>query len=167
MSGILGFYLFVSNAPIYLHWFFSRVWENWLMVGGTLRRCIRMRFCLWILMYLGHLTKRVKSREGWMSPPRRKFLGFFLKRDPEPAEADAPPFDSTIVLPLAFFTYYQKGTTKAIRNCWIERNGSLVFTIWLKQIRTKGRSSRKIECREGGRYRKIKVGIAAKINSAG
>merc|ERR1719463_406468 len=29
--------------------------------------------------YLGHFTKRVRSRLGWMSPPRRKFLGAFSK----------------------------------------------------------------------------------------
>merc|ERR1719361_3156232 len=30
--------------------------------------------------YLGHFTKRVRSRFGWMSPPRRKFLGVFSNR---------------------------------------------------------------------------------------
>merc|ERR1719502_1157217 len=30
--------------------------------------------------YFGHFTKRVRSRLGWMSPPRRKFLGAFSKR---------------------------------------------------------------------------------------
>merc|ERR1719476_1162253 len=29
--------------------------------------------------YLGHLTKRVRSRFGWMSPPRRKLRGVFSK----------------------------------------------------------------------------------------
>lgn len=34
-----------------------------------------MRFCLWMRTYLGHLTKRVISRFGWMSFPIRKFFG--------------------------------------------------------------------------------------------
>merc|ERR1719282_1037319 len=29
--------------------------------------------------YFGQRTKRVKSRFGWMSPPKRKFLGVFSK----------------------------------------------------------------------------------------
>merc|ERR1719277_552761 len=29
--------------------------------------------------YLGHLTKRVKSRFGWMSPPNLKLRGVFSK----------------------------------------------------------------------------------------
>merc|ERR1719230_554604 len=29
--------------------------------------------------YFGHLTNRVRSRLGWMSPPRRKFRGVFSK----------------------------------------------------------------------------------------
>merc|ERR1719446_689138 len=30
--------------------------------------------------YLGHFTKRVRSRLGWMSPPRRELRGAFSKR---------------------------------------------------------------------------------------
>ena len=55
--------------------FASRAQENWLMMGGTLSRFRRTRFCRWIRTYLGHFTYRVRSRCGWMSPPMRKFFG--------------------------------------------------------------------------------------------
>ena len=77
------------------------------MVGGTLSLYMRILFCLWIRMYFGHLTKRVRSLFGWMSPPILKFLVLFLKRDalPEPP-VDVLPLDSTTFFPLtAFFTY--------------------------------------------------------------
>merc|ERR1712105_16478 len=58
----------------------SRVSVNWLMLGGTFNLCIRMALCLWSLMYLGHLTKRLRSRLGWISCPIPKFFGLFSKR---------------------------------------------------------------------------------------
>eukprot|EP00444_Apocalathium_aciculiferum_P044371 CAMPEP_0183542820 /NCGR_PEP_ID=MMETSP0371-20130417/42627_1 /TAXON_ID=268820 /ORGANISM="Peridinium aciculiferum, Strain PAER-2" /LENGTH=84 /DNA_ID=CAMNT_0025744153 /DNA_START=22 /DNA_END=276 /DNA_ORIENTATION=+ len=36
-------------------------------------------FMRWRRTYFGHLTKRVRSRFGWISPPNRKFLGVFSK----------------------------------------------------------------------------------------
>jgi hypothetical protein len=37
----------------------------------TLRRWLRITFCLWRRTYSGHLTKRVRSRLGARSPPVR------------------------------------------------------------------------------------------------
>eukprot|EP00444_Apocalathium_aciculiferum_P042454 CAMPEP_0183548752 /NCGR_PEP_ID=MMETSP0371-20130417/60969_1 /TAXON_ID=268820 /ORGANISM="Peridinium aciculiferum, Strain PAER-2" /LENGTH=71 /DNA_ID=CAMNT_0025752245 /DNA_START=14 /DNA_END=229 /DNA_ORIENTATION=+ len=37
-------------------------------------------FMRWRRTYFGQRTKRVRSRFGWMSPPKRKFLGVFSKR---------------------------------------------------------------------------------------
>merc|ERR1719245_928152 len=45
----------------------SRVWLNWLIGGGTFKRWKRIAFWRWSLMYLGHATKRLRSRLGWMS----------------------------------------------------------------------------------------------------
>lgn len=92
----------------YLLWFLSTVWVNWLMVGGTFSLTIRILFCLWIRMYLGHLTKRVRSFLGWMSPPILKLRALFLKRELLPAEAPAEAAPTTTFFPLtAFFTYYE------------------------------------------------------------
>lgn len=84
-------------------WFLSIVWENWLMAAGTLSLYMRIRFCLWMRTYFGHLTKRVKFLTGWMSPPIRKFLGDFLKRDALASSCLA--FPTTTFFPFtAFFT---------------------------------------------------------------
>jgi len=68
-------------------------------------------------MYLGHLTKRVRSLFGWMSPPILKFLVLFLKRDAFPlAPVDVLPLDSTTFFPLtAFFTY---DINEHVSNVW-------------------------------------------------
>merc|ERR1719219_953263 len=58
----------------------SKVFENWWTVGGTFSLCWMTAFCLWSLMYFGHLTNRDKSLFGWMSWPIPKFLDLFSKR---------------------------------------------------------------------------------------
>lgn len=62
-------------------------------------------------MYLGHLTKRVRSLFGWMSPPILKLRAFFSNNGllaacapfPTPAEAVTTffPFET-------FFTYNKR-----------------------------------------------------------
>lgn len=47
----------------------SKAWENWLIGGGIFKRFCRMALWRWMRMYLGHLTKRDKSRLGWMLFP--------------------------------------------------------------------------------------------------
>jgi hypothetical protein len=49
-------------------------------VAGTLSLVRRILFCLWKVMYLGHLTNLVKFLDGWMLLPSLKFLGLFSKR---------------------------------------------------------------------------------------
>ena len=71
------------------------------MVGGTLRRCKRIRFCLWIRTYFGHLTNLVRSLTGWISPPILKFLGDFLKS--EDFASFAVAFPTTTFFPLTAF----------------------------------------------------------------
>merc|ERR1719163_1984367 len=69
-SRVSGIY-FLHSFSTWAAWFLSMAQLNWLMAGGTfslmsmifLARCKRT--------YLGHLMKRVKSRLGWRSPPRR------------------------------------------------------------------------------------------------
>merc|ERR1719203_1947730 len=68
--------IFSSRSSV-AAWFLSMVMLNWLMAGGIFRRISMIFFMRCNRMYLGHRTKRVKSRFGWMSPPRRKFLGVF------------------------------------------------------------------------------------------
>ena len=57
----------VCSLPVCL----SRVCVNWLMAGGTFSRWYSTCFCRWRRMYLGHFTKRVRSRFGWILPPTR------------------------------------------------------------------------------------------------
>mmetsp|Transcript_49245 Transcript_49245/g.139046 ORF Transcript_49245/g.139046 Transcript_49245/m.139046 type:complete len:264 (-) Transcript_49245:13-804(-) len=78
-SLVSGTYL-LSSLSTCAAWFLSMVLLNWLMEGGTLRRMSRIRFMRCRRMHFGHLTNRVRSRFGWMSPPRRKFFGAFWKR---------------------------------------------------------------------------------------
>merc|ERR1711988_1651502 len=62
----LAFWLLLSG----LSWLSSRKsWPAW--------RWYKIRRERWIRTYLGHLTKRVRSPEGRMSPPMEKVLGFF------------------------------------------------------------------------------------------
>ncbi len=58
----------------------SKVWLNWLIGGGILSRCCKTFLCLWTRMYLGHLTKRLKSRVGWISCPIPKFRTLFSNK---------------------------------------------------------------------------------------
>ena len=68
LNGPLGLVLVMEiwkYQPVCL----SSVWVNWLIEGGTLRRWYSTALCLCSRMYFGHLTKRLKSRFGWISPP--------------------------------------------------------------------------------------------------
>ena len=56
----------ILQVPVCL----SSVCENWLMLGGTFSLCMMMARWRCRRMYLGHLTKRLKSRFGWMSWPK-------------------------------------------------------------------------------------------------
>lgn len=57
-------------------WFLFKVFLNWLTLGGTFNLCNKTFFCLCKRIYLGHLTKRVKSLPlGKTSLPILKFFG--------------------------------------------------------------------------------------------
>ena len=58
-----GAYL-AANLKTWAAFCLSKVWENWLMEGGTFNRCWSTCRCLWSLMYAGHRTNRVRSRFG-------------------------------------------------------------------------------------------------------
>merc|ERR1719446_531968 len=77
-SRVSGMY-FLQSLSTCAAWFLSMAQLNWLIAGGTFKRIniIFLAFCK--RTYLGHLTKRVKSRLGWMAPPRRKLRGVFSK----------------------------------------------------------------------------------------
>jgi len=52
-------------------WFLSRVRvTNWFSTGGTFRRMLSTRRWRWMRTYLGHFTKRCRSRFGGGAPPR-------------------------------------------------------------------------------------------------
>lgn len=57
--------LYLANLPVWR----SNACVNWLIGGGTFRRCFRIASWRWRRMYLGHRTKRLRSRFGWMSCP--------------------------------------------------------------------------------------------------
>lgn len=59
----------------------SRAWRNWLMEGGTFRRCWRTARWRCRRTYLGQRTKRLKSRLGWMSWPASTKLKDFRTVD--------------------------------------------------------------------------------------
>jgi hypothetical protein len=90
---------FLAFFRLYLPWLESQALVNWLSAGGTLSLFIRILFCLWRRMYLGHLTNLVRSLVGWMDLPTPNFLGVTSKRPllwtcfffPAPAPA-APVF---------------------------------------------------------------------------
>ena len=73
-----GEYFFKSLKRT-LVWFLSRALENWAIVGGTLILVSKIRFCLWKVMYLGHLTNLVRFLLGWMSLPTLKLRGLLWK----------------------------------------------------------------------------------------
>ena len=85
-----------------LPWFLSRALENWAMAGGTLILVRRILFCLWKVMYLGHLTNLVRLRVGWILLPTLKFLGLFSKRGLAFFSAFFTPF--LAFTPLAYIT---------------------------------------------------------------
>ena len=87
---------FLSNLKRTLAWFLSRALENWAMAGGTLILVKRILFCLWKVMYLGHLTKRVRFLVGWMLLPTLKLRGLFSK--------SGFTFFSTFLAPFLAFT---------------------------------------------------------------
>merc|ERR1712096_163721 len=59
-------------------WRLSKVLENWLIAGGILMRLRSVILERWMRTYLGHLTKRVRSRfPGRTSPPMLYVRGFF------------------------------------------------------------------------------------------
>jgi hypothetical protein len=63
-----------KNIPL----FSDKVLRNWAIAGGTLSLSCKILFCLWILIFLGHFTKRVRSRPlGRMSLPTEKFFTRF------------------------------------------------------------------------------------------
>lgn len=66
---VLGFVKFE------LPWLESQALVNWLSAGGTFSLFIRILFCLWTRMYLGHLTNLVRSLFGWTDLPTPNFLG--------------------------------------------------------------------------------------------
>ena len=83
----LSFFCLLSSGRYFfkslnrtLVWFLSKVWENWAIVGGTLILERRILFCLWKVIYLGHLTNLVRLLLGWILLPILKFLGLFSKR---------------------------------------------------------------------------------------
>lgn len=47
----------------------SSAWVNWLIDGGTFSLWYSIALCLWRRMFLGHRTKRERSRFGCMSCP--------------------------------------------------------------------------------------------------
>ena len=71
---------FLSNLKRTLVWFLSRALENWAISGGTLILVKRILFCLWKVMYLGHLTNLVKFLLGWILLPTLKFLGLLWNK---------------------------------------------------------------------------------------
>ena len=79
----------------------SMVCSNWLRAGGDLSLKNMILFCLWILMYFGHLTNLVRFLTGWISPPTLWFLAALVKRD-EPDPEDLAPADVTVFLTTFF-----------------------------------------------------------------
>mmetsp|Transcript_74199 Transcript_74199/g.164091 ORF Transcript_74199/g.164091 Transcript_74199/m.164091 type:complete len:271 (-) Transcript_74199:22-834(-) len=77
-SAVSGSYFFSSFSSV-VAWFLSMAELNWLIAGGIFRRMSMIFFMRCKRTYLGHLTKRVRSRFGWMAPPRRKLRGVFSK----------------------------------------------------------------------------------------
>merc|ERR1712110_903330 len=67
----------LSRRKSWPAWRLSKVCLNWLIAGGILMRWYKMRRERWMRMYFGHLTKRVRSPDGRMSPPILKVRGFF------------------------------------------------------------------------------------------
>merc|ERR1712072_549164 len=74
---VSGFRLF-RRRKSWDAWRLSKVLENWLIAGGILMRLRSVILERWMRTYLGHLTKRVRSRfPGRTSPPMPKVRGFF------------------------------------------------------------------------------------------
>jgi len=73
---VSGLYL-LRSLKTWVAVFLSKTLLNWLIAGGTLRRCWRTTFWRWRRMYSGHLTKRERSLFGRTSWPIPKFFGVF------------------------------------------------------------------------------------------
>mmetsp|Transcript_23204 Transcript_23204/g.51539 ORF Transcript_23204/g.51539 Transcript_23204/m.51539 type:complete len:203 (-) Transcript_23204:220-828(-) len=56
LAALVSGWYFTSILNSSEAWFLSNVRVNWLMEGGTLRRCSRIFFWRWMRTYLGHLT---------------------------------------------------------------------------------------------------------------
>merc|ERR1719424_2231041 len=82
---------FLHSLSTCAAWFLSMAQLNWLMAGGTFSLMSMIFFAFCRRTYLGHLTKRVKSRLGWMAPPRRLLRGVFSKSGFFAAFFFAPP----------------------------------------------------------------------------
>merc|ERR1719198_647519 len=78
-SRVSGMY-FLHSFKTCAAWFLSMAQLNWLMAGGTFNRMSIIFLALCRRTYFGHLMNLLRSRFGWMSAPRRKFLGVFSKR---------------------------------------------------------------------------------------
>lgn len=70
----------LSFVKSILPWLESQALVNWLSAGGTFSLFMRILFCLWTRMYLGHLTNLVRSLFGWMALPTPNFLGVLSNR---------------------------------------------------------------------------------------
>merc|ERR1711918_170506 len=75
-------------------WRLSKVLENWLIAGGILMRLSRVILARWRRTYLGHLTKRVRSRFGMMAPPMENVRGFFSTAERGNSTLGADPLDT-------------------------------------------------------------------------
>merc|ERR1719291_1562620 len=62
-SRVSGLYFFNKRRSV-AAWFLSMVMLNWLMAGGIFKRMSMIFFMRCRRTYLGHLTKRVRSRLG-------------------------------------------------------------------------------------------------------
>jgi len=79
-------------------WLESQALVNWLSAGGTFSLFMRILFCLWTRMYLGHLTNLVKSLFGWTALPTVNFLGVLSNRPLFWTFFLAPPLEVPVFL---------------------------------------------------------------------
>ena len=70
---------FLRSLKSTLVWFLSSAFENWAISGGTLILVKRILFCLWKVIYLGHLTNLVRFLLGWILLPTLKLRGLLWK----------------------------------------------------------------------------------------
>jgi len=106
-----GEYFFKSLNKTFV-WFLSRALENWAIVGGTLILVRRILFCLWKVMYLGHLTNLVRFLFGCMSLPTLKLRGLLWKRGLVFLSTFLAPFFALIPFPWDNWKMYHGFVTK-------------------------------------------------------